>query len=83
MRRVLKLFAFAVLILLLVAISIAAFLLYREVETSAYQARRLTELLQDVRWEMKPGQSQGCVYPRPGRMISGWGTAACRNCSRV
>ena len=58
MRRVLKLFAFAVLILLLVAISIAAFLLYREVETSAYQARRLTELLQDVRWEMKPGQSE-------------------------
>ena len=58
MRRVLKLFAFAVLILLLVAFSIAAFLLYREAETSAYQARRLTELLQDVRWEMKSGQSK-------------------------
>ncbi len=57
MRRVLRFFAFAVLILLLVAFSIAAFLLYREVETSGYQARRLTELLQDVRWEMKAGQS--------------------------
>jgi membrane peptidoglycan carboxypeptidase len=56
-RRVLRFFAFAVLILLLVAFSIAAFLLYREVETSGYQARRLTELLQDVRWEMKAGQS--------------------------
>jgi len=56
-RRVLRFFAFAVLILLLVAFSIAAFLLYREVETSGYQARRLTELLQDVRWEMKGGQS--------------------------
>jgi len=56
-RRVLRFFAFAVLILLLVAFSIAAFLLYREVETSGYQARRLTELLQDVGWEMKAGQS--------------------------
>ncbi|WON73194.1 transglycosylase domain-containing protein [Nitrosospira sp. Is2] len=57
MRRVLKLFAFTVLILLLVALSIAAFLLYREAETSAYQARHLTTLLQDVRWEMQPGRS--------------------------
>ncbi|HEV7929174.1 MAG TPA: transglycosylase domain-containing protein, partial [Nitrosospira sp.] len=57
MRRALKLFAFAVLILLLVALSIAAFLLYREAESSAYQARHLTRLLQDVHWEMKPGRS--------------------------
>jgi membrane peptidoglycan carboxypeptidase len=56
-RRVLKLFAFAVLILFLIALSIAAFLLHREAETSAYQARYLTRLLEDVHWEMKPGRS--------------------------
>ena len=57
MRRALKLFAFAVLILLLIALAITAFLLYREAETSAYQAGYLTWLLEEVHWEMTPGRS--------------------------
>ena len=66
MRRALKFFALAVLILLLAALTIAAFLLYREAETSAYQAHRLTKLADELSWEVKSGPNGGLHSPQSG-----------------
>ncbi|MDQ3184911.1 MAG: transglycosylase domain-containing protein, partial [Pseudomonadota bacterium] len=66
MRRALKFFFLAVLILLLAALTIAAFLLYREAETSAYQAHRLAKLADDLTWELKSGPNDGPHSPQSG-----------------
>jgi membrane peptidoglycan carboxypeptidase len=65
-RRILRFLAFAVLTLLFVALVIAAFLLYREVTTSSYQARQLWNLADDLRWEMKSGPSDQPHFPQAG-----------------
>ncbi|MEO6431818.1 MAG: hypothetical protein ABIO50_08720, partial [Nitrosospira sp.] len=52
--------------LLFVALVIAAFLLYREVTTSSYQARQLWNLADDLRWEMKSGPSDQPHFPQAG-----------------
>ncbi|MGH8761862.1 MAG: transglycosylase domain-containing protein, partial [Nitrosospira sp.] len=66
MRRALKLFALAVLILVLAALTIAAFLIYRETETSAYQAHRLAKLADELSWEVKSGPSGDPYFPQSG-----------------
>lgn len=58
LRRALKLLALSVLFLLLVSSCVAAFLAYREIETSAYQARRLSRLAGELHWEIKEGASE-------------------------
>ncbi|MBA4142701.1 MAG: transglycosylase domain-containing protein [Nitrosospira sp.] len=66
MRRALKFFALAVLTLLLAALVIAAFLLYREVETSTYQARHLARLADELRWEIESGPNNGPHFSARG-----------------
>ena len=66
MRRALKFLALAVLILFLAALSIAIFLLYRETETSAYQARELAQLANSLSWEVKSGPSGDPYFPQSG-----------------
>ena len=66
MRRALKFFALAVLILFLAALSIAVFLLYRETETSAYQARELAQLANSLSWEVKSGPNGDSYFPQSG-----------------
>lgn len=66
MRRALKIFAFSVLILLLAALSFAAFLVYREIETSAYQARRLSQLANELGWEVKSGANNDLILSQAG-----------------
>lgn len=66
MRRALKFFALAVLILVLAALTIAAFLIYRETETSAYQAHRLAKLADELSWEVKSGPSGDPYFPQSG-----------------
>ena len=66
MRRILKFFAFGTLILLLVAVGVAAFLLYREVETSSYQARELAKLAGELHWEVKDGPSDEPLLSQAG-----------------
>ncbi len=66
MRRALKLLALSTLILLFVSIGVAALLLYREVETSAYQARELAKLADELRWEMKEGASSDPLLSQAG-----------------
>lgn len=66
MRRALKLLALVVLILLLVALTIAAFLLYWEAETSTYQARRLGKLADELSWEVKSGPNEDSYFPQSG-----------------
>jgi membrane peptidoglycan carboxypeptidase len=65
-RRILKFFAFGTLILLLVAVGVAAFLLYREVETSSYQARELAKLAGELHWEVKDGPSDEPLLSQAG-----------------
>lgn len=65
-KRTLKLFAVAVLILLFIALALAAFFIYRETETSAYQAHRLAKLAKDLRWEVKNGPNGGLHLPQAG-----------------
>jgi membrane peptidoglycan carboxypeptidase len=45
--------------LLLAALAAAGILVYQEIETSAYQARRLSKLGNDLRWEIKDGADGG------------------------
>lgn len=66
MRRILKLFALGTLILLLVAVGAAAFLLYQELETSAYQARHLSKLADELRWEMENGPNDDPLLSQAG-----------------
>lgn len=66
MRRALKFLALAVLILFLGALAIAAFLIYRETETSEYQARELTRLANDLSWEVKSGPNGDPYFPQSG-----------------
>ncbi|HEX8874317.1 MAG TPA: transglycosylase domain-containing protein [Nitrosospira sp.] len=66
MRRILKLFAYGVLVLLLVVAGVAAFLLYREVETSTYQARHLARLAGELRWEVKDGPNDDPLPSQAG-----------------
>jgi membrane peptidoglycan carboxypeptidase len=55
LRRTLEFLAFSFLILLLVVVGVAIFLIYREVETSAYQAHHLAKLAEDLRWKVEGG----------------------------
>ncbi|MEO7560097.1 MAG: transglycosylase domain-containing protein [Nitrosospira sp.] len=66
MRRALRFLALVVLILLLVALTIAAFLLYWEAETSTYQAHRLGKLADELSWEVKSGPSEDSYFPQSG-----------------
>ncbi|SCY71915.1 Transglycosylase [Nitrosospira sp. Nl5] len=66
MRRALKFVALVVLILLLTALTIAAFLIYRETETSAYQAHRLAKLADELGWEVKSGPNSDSHFPQSG-----------------
>jgi membrane peptidoglycan carboxypeptidase len=65
-RRALKFLALTVLILFLVALTIAVFLLYRETETSAYQARELAQLAGQLNWEVKSGPNGEPYFPQAG-----------------
>lgn len=58
--------ALAVLILLLIVLAFTAFFIYRETETSAYQAHRLAKLANDLRWEVKSGSNGGLHLPQAG-----------------
>lgn len=66
MRRALKFFILVVLTLFLVALTIAVFLLYRETETSAYQARELAQLASQLNWEVKSGSNGDPYFPQAG-----------------
>lgn len=65
-KRTLKFLALAVLILLFIALALAAFFIYRETVTSAYQADRLAKLAKDLRWEVKSGSNGGLHLPQAG-----------------
>ena len=65
-KRTYKFFALAVLILLFIALALTAFFIYRETETSAYQARRLAKLANELHWEMKSGPNGGLNLPQAG-----------------
>ena len=65
-KRTLKPLPLGVLALLVIASSIAAFLVYREIETSAFQAGYLARLSKDLRWEMKSGVNAGLHIPQAG-----------------
>jgi membrane peptidoglycan carboxypeptidase len=52
--------------LLFIALALTAFFIYRETETSAYQARRLAKLAQELRWEVKSGPNGGLHLPQAG-----------------
>jgi membrane peptidoglycan carboxypeptidase len=65
-KRILKLFAITVLVLIFLALALAAFLIYRETETSAYQAEQLAKLARDLHWEIKNGPNGGVQLPQSG-----------------
>ncbi|MDN5753065.1 MAG: transglycosylase domain-containing protein [Nitrosospira sp.] len=65
-RHIFKFFAFAVLILFLAALTIAAIFLYWEAKTSTYQAHRLTKLADDLSWEVKNGPNGDLHFPQSG-----------------
>lgn len=65
-RRALKFFAFAVLILLLAALAIAAFVFYVEVQTSTFQARELSRLANDLRWDMQNSPNGDSHFSQAG-----------------
>ncbi len=52
--------------MLLIALALTAFFIYQETETSAYQARRLAKLANDLRWEVKSGPNGGLHLPQAG-----------------
>ena len=52
--------------MVLIALALTAFFIYRETETSAYQARRLAKLAKELRWEVKSGQNGGLHLPQAG-----------------
>jgi membrane peptidoglycan carboxypeptidase len=52
--------------LLLIALALTAFFIYRETETSAYQAHRLAKLAKELRWEVKSGPNGGLHLPQAG-----------------
>lgn len=52
--------------MLFIALALTAFFIYRETETSAYQARRLAKLANDLRWEVKSGPNGGLHLPQAG-----------------
>lgn len=58
MRRALRFFTPRVLILLFAVLSAAVFLAYREIETSWYQAWRLSKLAGDLKWEIRSGPDE-------------------------
>ena len=66
MRRALKLFAVGILFLLLVSSCIAGLLMYREVETSTYQASHLSKLADELGWEVKEGASSEPLLSEAG-----------------
>jgi membrane peptidoglycan carboxypeptidase len=65
-KRALRSCARVIFILFLIALVIAAFLVYLEVETSAFQAHYLARLAKDLRWEMKSGPNGGLHIPQAG-----------------
>lgn len=65
-KRVLKRFLLAALILLLLALAVAAILVYREAETSGHQAHYLARLAKDLRWELKDGPNRERSIPQAG-----------------
>lgn len=55
LKRIFKYFLFSILALLLLALLALGMLAYREAETSAYQARYLSRLAGELRYEVKDG----------------------------
>ena len=62
-KRVLKRFFLVVLLLIILTLVVLGILIFREAESSKYQARYLTRLAKELRWEVKDG-------PGPGFRIS-------------
>lgn len=62
----LKFIVFAFLILLLAALAITGFVFYLEVQTSTHQARQLSKLADDLRWEIKSGPSNDPQFSQTG-----------------
>ena len=52
--------------MLLIALAFTAFFIYRETETSTYQAHRLAKLANDLRWEVKSGPNGGLHLSQAG-----------------
>jgi len=82
-KRTYKFIALAVLILLLIALALTAFFIYRETETSAYQARHLAKLANDLRWEMKSGPNGGLHLPQAGPYDTRLGYSRLPECLRA
>ncbi len=66
MRRGLGISLFGIVAALLVVLIVAAFLLYREAETSAYQAARLSKLADDLSWSLERGPSGEFPFSQAG-----------------
>lgn len=52
--------------MLLIALALTAFFIYRETETSAYQAHHLAKLAKDLRWEVRNGPNGSLHLPQAG-----------------
>ena len=61
-KRKLSVTGTVVVALVLIALGAGAFVLYREAETSEYQARHLSQLAAELRWEVQPGP-HGAPHP--------------------
>lgn len=66
MRPLPRIFIFSISTVLLVALAIAAFLAYREAETSTYQARRLSKLGSTLHWALESGPSDELILSQAG-----------------
>ena len=65
-KRTHKFSALAVLVLLLIALAFTAFFIYRETETSAFQAHHLAKLANNLHWEVKDGPNGGLHLQQSG-----------------
>ncbi|MEO6423496.1 MAG: transglycosylase domain-containing protein [Candidatus Nitrotoga sp.] len=52
--------------MLFIALALAVFFIYKETETSAYQARRLANLGKELHWEVKSGPNGDLHFPQAG-----------------
>lgn len=66
MRRVLRISLFSFVTVLPVVLIVAAFLMYREAETSAYQSTRLSKLADDLHWSVESGASGEFPFSQAG-----------------
>ncbi|MDP2785750.1 MAG: transglycosylase domain-containing protein [Sulfurimicrobium sp.] len=66
LKRIFKYLLFSVLAFLLLALLVIAILAYREAETSAYQARYLSRLAGELRYEVKNGRNPGLRIRQAG-----------------